>query len=107
MFLGGWSGPGVACLTAPGMALGWQILGNTLGIIYFVSKAYLLCFVFIWVRRTLPRLRADQLTHGAWVILIPTTLGNVLFTALLFLGLNRAGLPDCALLIVLCVLDWL
>jgi len=107
LFLGGWSGPGVAFLTAPGMALGWQILGNILGIIYFVSKAYLLCFVFIWVRSTLPRLRADQLMQFAWLILIPTTLGNVLFTALVFLVLNGAGLPNWAFLIILGVLNWL
>src|SRR2546429_8548879 len=98
LFLGGWSGPGVAFLTAPGMALGWQILGNILGIIYFVSKAYLLCFVFIWVRSTLPRLRADQLMQFAWLILIPTTLGNVLFTALVYLVINGLGLPNLVIL---------
>src|SRR5437762_4729271 len=32
LFLGGWSGPGVGFLTAPGMAFGWQLLGNILGI---------------------------------------------------------------------------
>src|SRR5260370_10117137 len=102
LFLGVWSGPGVAFVAARGMPLGWQILGNILGIIYFVSKAYLLCFVFIWVRSTLPRLRADQLMQFAWLILIPTTLGNVLFTALVFLVLNGAGLPNWAFLIILC-----
>ena len=60
LFLGGWSGPGVGYLTASGMALGWQILGNLLGIAYFILKVYLLCAVFIWVRTTLPRLRSDQ-----------------------------------------------
>jgi NADH-quinone oxidoreductase subunit H len=74
LFLGGWAGPGVAFLTAPGMAFGWQLLGNLLGIGYFVIKVYLLCFVFIWVRSTLPRLRADQLMQFAWLILIPVTL---------------------------------
>src|SRR5215467_4986567 len=88
LFLGGWSGPGVAFLTASGMALGWQILGNILGILYFISKVYFLCFVFIWVRSTLPRLRADQLMQFTWLILIPTTLGNIVVTALIFLILN-------------------
>src|SRR6266446_5270588 len=107
LFLGGWSGPGVAYLAAPGMAFGWQILGNILGVVYFILKVYLLCGVFIWVRATLPRLRSDQLMQFAWLILIPTTLGNVLFTALVFLVLNSAGLPNWAFLIILGVLNWL
>ncbi len=74
LFLGGWSGPGVGFLTAPGMPFGWQLLGNLLGIGYFITKVYLLCFVFIWVRSTLPRLRADQLMQFTWLILIPVTL---------------------------------
>src|SRR5215470_12876524 len=107
LFLGGWSGPGVAFLTASGMALGWQILGNILGILYFIGKVYFLCFVFIWVRTTLPRLRADQLMQFAWLILIPVTLGNILFTALAYLVLNSAGLPNWAFLFILAVLNWL
>jgi NADH-quinone oxidoreductase subunit H len=107
LFLGGWAGPGVAFLTAPGMAFGWQFLGNILGIVYFVIKVYLLCFAFIWVRTTLPRLRADQLMQFAWLILIPVTLGNILLTALVYLILNSFGLSNLVFLIVLGVLNWL
>jgi NADH-quinone oxidoreductase subunit H len=107
LFLGGWSGPGVAFLTAPNMAFGWHLLGNLLGILYFVAKVYLLCFVFIWVRSTLPRLRADQLMQFAWLILIPITLGNILFTALVFLVLNGIGLSNVIFLIVLGILNWI
>jgi NADH-quinone oxidoreductase subunit H len=107
LFLGGWSGPGVAFLTAPGMAFGWQLLGNILGILYFVAKVYLLCFVFIWVRTTLPRLRADQLMQFAWLMLIPITLGNILFTALVYLVLNGLGLSNVIFLIVLGVFNWI
>src|SRR6266581_3284565 len=85
LFLGGWAGPGVGYLTAQGMATGWVILGNLLAIGYFTAKVYLLCAVFIWVRSTLPRLRADQLMQFAWLILMPATLGNILLTALLYL----------------------
>ncbi len=106
LFLGGWSGPGVAFLTASGMALGWQILGNILGVLYFIGKVYFLCFIFIWVRSTLPRLRADQLMQFAWLILIPLTLGNVLFTALVYLVLSNLGLSNLVFLIVLGVLNW-
>src|SRR5207244_7564597 len=107
LFLGGWAGPGVAFLTAPGMAFGWQLLGNLLGIGYFVLKVYLLCFVFIWVRSTLPHLRADQLMQFAWLILIPVTLGNIVLTALIFLIVNGLGLSNLVFLIVLAVMNCL
>jgi NADH-quinone oxidoreductase subunit H len=107
LFLGGWSGPGVAFLTAPGMAFGWQVLGNLLALGYFVSKVYLLCFVFIWVRSTLPRLRADQLMQFAWLILIPVTLGNILLTALIYLLLSSVGLATLGFLLVLGVVNFL
>jgi NADH-quinone oxidoreductase subunit H len=106
LFLGGWSGPGVAFLTVPGMALGWQILGNILGVVYFILKVYLLCVVFIWVRSTLPRLRADQLMQFAWLILIPLTLGNIVLTALIYLVLNAVGAPNLVFLIVTGVINW-
>src|SRR5437588_1740665 len=107
LFLGGWSGPGVGFLTAPGMAFGWQLLGNILGIGYFIAKVYLLCFVFIWVRSTLPRLRADQLMQFTWLILIPVTLGNILLTALIYLILSSFGLPNLVFLIVLGVVNFI
>jgi NADH-quinone oxidoreductase subunit H len=107
LFLGGWSGPGVGFLIAPGMGFGWQVLGNLLALGYFISKVYLLCFVFIWVRSTLPRLRADQLMQFAWLILIPVTLGNILLTALLYLILSSVGLPTLGFLIVLGVVNFL
>ncbi len=106
LFLGGWSGPGVAFLTAPGMAFGWQFLGNILAVGYFITKVYLLCFVFIWVRTTLPRLRADQLMQLAWLILIPVTLGNILITALIYLILSSFGLSNLVFLIVLGVVNF-
>src|SRR6266487_2292458 len=107
LFLGGWAGPDVAFLTAPGMAFGWQVLGNILGLVYFTIKVYLLCFVFIWVRTTLPRLRADQLMQYAWLILIPVTLGNILLTALIYLILSSFGLPNLVFLIVLGVVNFI
>jgi len=106
LFLGGWSGPGVAYLTGLGSPA-WGLLGNLLALIYFVTKVYLLCFVFIWVRSTLPRLRADQLMQFAWLILIPVTLGNIVLTALVFLIVNSLGLSNLVFLIVLGVMNWL
>src|SRR2546421_7187133 len=106
LFLGGWSGPGVAYLIGLGSP-GWGVLGNLLALMYFVTKVYLLCFVFIWVRSTLPRLRADQLMQFAWLILIPVTLGNIVLTALVFLIVNSLGLSNLVFLIVLGLMNWL
>src|SRR5438094_6810252 len=108
LFLGGWSGPGVGYLTGLGSP-GWGLLGNLLGVVYFIIKVYLLCFVFIWVRSTLPRLRADQLMQFAWLILIPTTLFNILLTGLLFLVINSLGLgqfTNIVFLAVTAVINW-
>ena len=106
LFLGGWSGPGVAYLIGL-RSTGWGVLGNLLALMYFVTKVYLLCFVFICVRSTLPRLRADQLMQFAWLILIPVTLGNIVLTALVFLIVNSLGLANLVFLIVLGVMNWL
>jgi NADH-quinone oxidoreductase subunit H len=106
LFLGGFSGPGVAYLTAPGMAPGWAVLGNILALIYFILKVYLLCFVFIWVRSTLPRLRADQLMQFCWLIFIPATLGNILVTGLLYLIVSGLGLPTWVFLVVTASINW-
>jgi NADH-quinone oxidoreductase subunit H len=106
LFLGGWSGPGVAYLTGLG-SLGWGFLGNILALIYFILKVYLLCFVFIWVRSTLPRLRADQLMQFTWLLLIPITLGNILLTGIVYLILNGLGLPNLVFLIVLGIINWI
>lgn len=105
LFLGGWSGPGVAYLTGLG-APGWGLLGNVLGLGYFILKVYLLCAVFIWVRSTLPRLRADQLMQFAWLILIPVTLGNILLTALIYLVLSSLGLSNVIFLVVIGLINW-
>lgn len=106
LFLGGWAGPGVAYLTAPGMATGWMIVGNLLGITYFILKVYLLCCIFIWIRATLPRLRSDQLMQFAWLILIPVTLGNIVLTGLIYLVVSNLGLSNVVFLIVTAVINW-
>ena len=106
LFLGGFSGPGVAYLTGLNN-IGWGFLGNILALGYFISKIYFLCFVFIWIRSTLPRLRADQLMQYAWLILIPTTLLNIVITGGIYLILNSLGLSNLVFLIVLGVVNWL
>ncbi len=61
-FLGGWMGPFLP------------------GVVWFSIKVLFVCFFFIWVRGTLPRLRYDQLMHFGWKILLPLSLLNVILT---------------------------
>ena len=61
-FLGGWHGP----FLPP--------------IVWFSAKVLAFCFVFIWIRGTLPRFRSDQLMHLCWKVLTPVALGNILCT---------------------------
>jgi len=105
LFLGGWSGPGVNFLTGLNNPL-WGLVGNILALGYFILKVYGMCFIFIWVRSTLPRLRPDQLMQFAWLILIPITLGNILFTGLAYLIIDSLGLPTWVFLTVIAAINW-
>jgi NADH-quinone oxidoreductase subunit H len=93
-FLGGWSGPGAAIGFWTGL-LGsfWgQVVFNIFGVFWFLFKMGFILTVYIWVRATVPRLRADQLMQFAWLILIPLTLFNILLTgALLLLPVGQTG----------------
>ena len=66
-FLGGWLGP---------------ILP---GVVWFIVKVLAICFFFIWVRGSLPRLRYDQLMHFGWKVLLPLSLLNVMLTGAVLL----------------------
>ena len=105
LFLGGWDGPGVAYLTGLNTPV-WGFVGNVLAFIYFVIKVYLICFIFMWVRATLPRLRADQLMQFAWLILIPIILINIVVTGMLYLLASGIGLPIWVFLVILAVVNW-
>lgn len=67
VFLGGWLGP----ILPP--------------LVWFLLKTYLVVFLIIWLRGTLPRIRVDQLMDLAWKILLPLALANIMLTGLLIL----------------------
>jgi NAD(P)H-quinone oxidoreductase subunit 1 len=58
-----------------------QVITGSLGIVMTVLKAYLLVFIAILLRWTLPRVRIDQLLDLGWKFLLPIALVNLLATA--------------------------
>ncbi|MDI6814638.1 MAG: NADH-quinone oxidoreductase subunit NuoH [Dehalococcoidales bacterium] len=64
LFLGGWSGP----LLPP--------------CLWFLIKVFVVFFLIIWVRATIPRLRIDQVMAFAWKCLLPLALLNLLITGM-------------------------
>jgi NADH-quinone oxidoreductase subunit H len=64
LFFGGWYGP-------------WAPLGP----LWFVLKLFVILFIFLWLRATLPRLRYDQLMRVGWKVLLPAATINALVTA--------------------------
>lgn len=71
LFLGGWTLPfvpdsGILAFGAP---------------IVFIAKVYLVIFVLMWIRGTLPRVRIDQMLALGWKVLLPASLACVMLYA--------------------------
>ncbi len=62
LFLGGFTGPFLP---------GW---------LWFILKTFVIMSIFVWVRWTLPRIRADHVLRFCWKILVPLMLANLLVT---------------------------
>ena len=81
LFLGGWG--------IPFAWFGWDTLDdiddwmNVVGPLIMITKMLVLSFIIMWVRFSYPRLREDQLQRFAWKVLIPLSLVNIMFTAVL------------------------
>ena len=52
-------------------ATGAVVLGNVINVVVFIVKGWLLVFVMMWVRWTLPRLRIDQVMMTCLKYLLP------------------------------------
>jgi NADH-quinone oxidoreductase subunit H len=76
LFLGGWHVPGLELLSLP------EIVANAIQIFALFLKIFLVMFLFIWVRWTLPRFRYDQLMKLGWLGLLPLALLNVILTVI-------------------------
>jgi NADH-quinone oxidoreductase subunit H len=79
LFLGGWSGPGVAFLQNEG----YPNIAALVSVGYFLLKLLLFLFVSVWIRATLPRIKYDQLMNIGWKRLLPISLATVAATAVL------------------------
>jgi NADH-quinone oxidoreductase subunit H len=57
----------------------------------FVVKVLFFCWLFIWVRWTIPRFRYDQVMRLGWKVLLPLSLANIFITGgvILLLGNSR------------------
>ncbi len=68
LYLGGWHFPW----------LDQWVWGSILA---FLAKVFLILWIFVWVRWTLPRFRYDQLMKLGWKVMIPLALLNMLLIA--------------------------
>ncbi|NJR60999.1 MAG: NADH-quinone oxidoreductase subunit NuoH [Cyanobacteria bacterium CRU_2_1] len=86
LYLGGWESPIPVNFLASWLGIGestpWlQIVAASLGIVMTLFKAYLMIFLAILLRWTVPRVRIDQLLDLGWKFLLPIALVNLLLTA--------------------------
>ena len=70
LFLGGWLPP-----------FEWYYFNLIPGFIWFLLKVFILLFVFLWVRATLPRYRYDQLMTLGWKLFLPLSLLWIIITS--------------------------
>jgi NAD(P)H-quinone oxidoreductase subunit 1 len=88
IYLGGWESPIPVGLLANWLGVSestpWlQVITASLGIVMTLFKAYLMVFLAVLLRWTVPRVRIDQLLDLGWKFLLPVSLVNLLLTAAL------------------------
>jgi len=86
LFLGGWLPP--FGLDIPFLKWG------PIPVIIFLIKIWLVMFVFLWVRATLPRFRYDQLMRLGWKVFLPFTLVWVMVIAGVLLATGTLPNPQ-------------
>jgi NADH-quinone oxidoreductase subunit H len=87
LFLGGWN-TGLLPAELSETFLG-QIVGNLINVLVFIFKGFLLVFVMMWVRWTLPRLRIDQVMMACLKYMLPISCALLLGVSLWQLAVNR------------------
>ena len=89
IFFGGWDIP-FTLSDNTGAVGGLMVLASLLS---WFLKVLFFCFVFIWVRWTLPRFRYDQLMALGWKILLPLALVYIIVVAGSILALDMLRIP--------------
>jgi NADH-quinone oxidoreductase subunit H len=87
MFLGGWN-TGLVPVELSDTFLGY-VAGNLINVPVFIFKGFLLVFVMMWVRWTLPRLRIDQVMMACLKYMLPISCALLLGVSLWQLAVNR------------------
>ena len=81
VFLGGWAPINI------GVAGFDNVMDAIPGFVWFFGKTFLVVWLLMWVRWTVPRLRIDQILKLEWKYLLPLSLINiVLMTVVVALG---------------------
>ncbi len=80
LFFGGWSPINIPFV---GFVDPLFFLGPFSPYVWFLLKVTLLFLFILWLHWTLPRYRIDQITETAWKIMLPLTLINIVFTAVI------------------------
>lgn len=93
-FLWSWLGYALAAAGVVVLVLSWgwsfpewapSVLAAVLQVGCLLAKAVFFCWLFVWVRWTLPRFRYDQLMKMGWKALLPLALANLLVTGIVLL----------------------
>jgi NADH-quinone oxidoreductase subunit H len=103
LFLGGWHAIWPISVWSGANSGWWPVL-------WFLAKVFILLFVFIWLRGSLPRVRYDQLMSFGWKVLIPGALAWTLLIATLRVYRREGGGAVVYIvggLIIAAVLTWL
>ncbi|MBI4405379.1 MAG: NADH-quinone oxidoreductase subunit NuoH [Deltaproteobacteria bacterium] len=95
LYLGGWQLPFInidqLSDSIPTLLVAFIQLGC------FLVKVFMLVFVVMWLRWTLPRLRVDQLMAACWKGLVPLALVNLLGTAVWMWAFNGRSIAQLVL----------
>ncbi len=90
----------LSCILVTVFFGGWQVpflstaeLRNMVGmyptaVIQFLTfglKMFVMFWIFVWLRWTLPRFRYDQLMHLGWKIILPLAIANIFITGVVLL----------------------
>jgi NADH-quinone oxidoreductase subunit H len=75
LFFGGWLPP------FPNVKALW-FLYYVPSWMWFTLKTFLVLYLFLWIRATLPRYRYDQLMRVGWKVLIPLAIANIVVTGI-------------------------